>query len=121
VAIEIRILSGWDSDDGAGRRIEVTVSERGEPWEDPSENSRWFAGGDLARLKEHLRQLIDEKAARFMGQGSRECLVCSEVVPTASLEASFICRPCAAAEAEPAAGRPAGDRPHAAGGEGRQS
>jgi len=94
MAIEIRIESSWQTDDGEGRRIEVSTSEREHPGEDPSEDSRWFAGGDLEALKRHLIELVDRKADRFLGRESRECSRCSRVVPTDSNAAEFRCSDC---------------------------
>ena len=92
--IQIQIESSWDSDDGEGRTIEVTVSERTAPWEDPSEDSRWFAGGDLERLKSYLCRLVDRKAERFSGRDRRECRKCGRVVHTNDRTAEFHCRSC---------------------------
>ena len=95
MAIEIRIESSWQTDDGEGRTIEVTTSERTSPGEDPSEDSRWFAGGDLSELKRYLAELVDHKAERFLGRDRRECARCSRVVSTKSPEPKFVCESCA--------------------------
>jgi hypothetical protein len=95
MAIEIRIESSWETDDGEGRRIEVSTSERGHPGEDPSEDSQWFAGGDLAKLKRYLTDLVDRKAERFLGRDRRECTRCSRVVSTDSPKPRFLCEDCA--------------------------
>ena len=95
MAIEIRIESSWQTDDGEGRRIEVSTAEREHPGEDPSEDSRWFAGGDLEALKRYLGELVDQKAARFLGRDSRECSHCSRVVRTDSRKLEFHCADCA--------------------------
>ena len=79
MAIEIRIESSWQTDDGEGRTIEVSTLERDHPGEDPAEDSRWFAGGDLDALKRYLTELVDRKASRFLGRENRECTRCSRI------------------------------------------
>lgn len=96
MAIEIRVESSWDTDDGEGRTVEVSVSERDHPWEDPWENSCWFAGGDLEKLKRYLCQLIEEKAARFSGRDRRECLRCRKITRAESRAPDFYCAACRA-------------------------
>ena len=95
MAIEIRIESSWETDDGEGRSIEVSTSERGHPGEDPSEDSQWFAGGDLTELKRYLSDLVDRKAELFLGRNRRECARCSRVVNTDSPKSRFLCEDCA--------------------------
>jgi hypothetical protein len=94
MAIEIRIESSWETDDGEGRTIEVATLERGEPAEDPVEDSRWFAGGDLEALKRYLTELVDRKAFRFLGRDRRECPACSRVITTDSTATEFRCPDC---------------------------
>lgn len=94
MAIEIRIESSWQSDDGEGRSIEVSTSERSHPGEDPSEDSHWFAGGDLAELKRYLTELVDRKAEYFLGRDRRECDRCSRVIRTDSAAPGFLCGDC---------------------------
>jgi hypothetical protein len=79
MAIRIDIESSWETDDGEGRRVEVSVAERSHPGEDPLEDSYWFAGGDLERLKHFIGDLIDEKAELFLGRELRECARCRRV------------------------------------------
>ena len=97
MAIEIRVESSWDTDDGEGRTIEVSVAEREHPWEDVEESTHWFAGGDLERLKGFLCGLIDDKAARFVGAGRRECTACRQLLVTDSAkrtDAQLLCPSC---------------------------
>ena len=68
--IEIRVESSWDTDDGDGRTIEVTVTTRRHPSEDPTEDTRYFAAAESDELKQYLCDLIDEKAAFFVELGS---------------------------------------------------
>jgi len=96
MSIEIHVESSWETDDGEGRKVEVLVSERRNPWDDPREDSRWFAGGDLASLKRYLCRLIDERAESFLGRESRECTHCRRLVPTDSREPEFYCAGCLA-------------------------
>lgn len=96
MAIEIRIESSWDTDDGEGRSIEVTVCERRHPAEDPVEDTRYFAGGDLEALKRYLTNLLDRKAGSFHERSRRECERCGLVLETGSLDSSFLCAECAA-------------------------
>ena len=95
MAIEIRIESSWQTDDGEGHSIEVSTSERSHPGEDPSEDSRWFAGGDRGELKRYLTELVDRKAQCFLGRDRRECARCSRVVITDSPDPRFLCEDCA--------------------------
>ena len=96
MAIEIRVESYWDTDDGEGRAIEVTVCERRHPTEDPIEDTQYFAGGDLEALKRHLASLIEGKSKSFHGRHLRECSRCGRVRPSESTEAktSFLCSDC---------------------------
>lgn len=94
MAIEIRIESSWETHDGEGRTIEVATLERDHSGEDPAEDSRWFAGGDLDALKRHLIELVDRKANRFLGRDGRECTGCSRVITTNSTAAEFRCPDC---------------------------
>jgi hypothetical protein len=94
MAIEIRIESSWDTDDGDGRRVEVTVSERRDPAEDPLEDTRYFATGDLERVKQYVSHLIDRKSASFMAPMCRECVRCGRVVATNERSPTFRCESC---------------------------
>jgi hypothetical protein len=94
MAIEIRIESTWDTDDGQGRRVEVTVVERRHPAEDPLEHSRYFASGDVEDLKRYLSELIDRKATFFVGPKSRECSRCRTVQLTEERAAEVLCASC---------------------------
>jgi hypothetical protein len=96
MAIEIRIESTWDTDDGEGRRIEVTVAERERPSDDPLEGARYFASGDLEALKRFLQEIIDRKAALFMGPPRRECSRCGKVIDTGDGRSPFVCAACLA-------------------------
>jgi hypothetical protein len=94
MAIEIRIESAWDTDDGEGRRVEVSVAERERPSEDPLEGSRYFASGDVDALKRYLCDLIDRKASLFSGPRRRECGRCGKVVDTEDAGSRFVCGEC---------------------------
>ena len=96
MAIEIRIESAWDTDDGEGRRVEVSVAERESPSEDVLEGSRYFASGDVDVLKRYLCDLIDRKASLFAGPRRRECVRCGGVVDTEDPGPEFACRECEA-------------------------
>jgi hypothetical protein len=96
MAIEIRIESTWDTDDGEGRRIEVTVAERERPSDDPLEGTHYFASGDLDALKHFLTEVIDRKAAFFAGPPRRECSRCRSVVDTGDRGSPFVCAECLA-------------------------
>ena len=96
MAIEIRIESAWDTDDGEGRRVEVSVAERESPSEDVLEGSRYFASGDVDALKRYLCDLIDRKTSLFAGPRRRECLRCGKVVDTEEAGPEFACRECEA-------------------------
>jgi hypothetical protein len=84
MAIEIHIESSWDTDDGEGRKIEVSITERVHPGDDPVEDSYWFAGGNLEQLKVFIGQLIDDKTERFMGREVRECICCHRILSKGS-------------------------------------
>lgn len=94
MAIEIRIESTWDTDDGEGRSVEVSVSERERPSEDPLEGSRYFASGDVDALKSYLCEVLDRKSSLFLGPRRRECVRCGKVVETKDTGASFVCGAC---------------------------
>ena len=96
MAIEIRIESTWDTDDGEGRRVEVTVSERSHPSEDVLEHSRFFASGDTEALKRYLGNVIDEKASFFIEPDSRECVSCGRVVSSPERREEVVCGRCRA-------------------------
>jgi ribosomal protein S27AE len=95
MAIEIRIESTWDTDDGEGRRVEVSVSERERPSEDALEGSRYFASGDLEALKRYILEILDRKSALFVGPRRRECASCGSVVETDDTGERFVCGGCA--------------------------
>jgi hypothetical protein len=94
MAIEIRIESTWDTDDGEGRRVEVSVAERQRPSEDPLEGSRYFASGDVEALKRYLCELVDRKSSLFVGPRRRECGSCGKVVDTKDDASPFLCGDC---------------------------
>jgi protein-arginine kinase activator protein McsA len=94
MAIEIRIESSWDTDDGEGRTVEVTVCERAHPAEDPVEDTRYFAGGDREALKRYVFELVDAKWTSFHETRRRECAVCGNVFETSATEASVTCPDC---------------------------
>ena len=94
MAIEIRIESAWDTDDGEGRRVEVSVAERERPSEDPLEGSRYFASGDVDALKQYLCELVDRKSSLFVGPRRRECGGCGKVVDTEDDAIGFVCAEC---------------------------
>jgi hypothetical protein len=94
MAIEIRIESAWDTDDGEGRRVEVSVAERERPSEDVLEGSRYFASGDVDALKRYLCDLIDRKASLFAGPPRRECGKCGKVVDAEDAGPRFVCGEC---------------------------
>jgi hypothetical protein len=94
MAIEIRIESTWDTDDGEGRRVEVSVAERERPSEDPLEGSRYFASGDVEALKRYLCELLDRKSSLFVGPRRRECASCGKVVDTEDDAPRFHCADC---------------------------
>ncbi|MGH9319455.1 MAG: hypothetical protein ACRD21_28225 [Vicinamibacteria bacterium] len=94
MAIEIRIESTWDTDDGEGRRVEVTVAERRHPAEDPLEDTRYFASGDVETLKRYLCDLLDRKQPLFLGPPRRECGRCGNIVDTEDRVPEFLCENC---------------------------
>jgi len=64
--VAIHIESGWDTDDGEGRTVEVTVVERRLPSDDPLESTRYFSADDVDALKRYVLRLIDEKSSLFV-------------------------------------------------------
>jgi hypothetical protein len=95
MAIEIRIESAWDTDDGEGRRVEVSTAERERPSEDVLEASRYFATGDVDALKRYVCDLLDRKASLFAGPRRRECGRCGKVVDSEDEATGFVCGACA--------------------------
>ena len=97
MAIEIRIESSWDTDDGEGRKVEVSVVERLRPSDDPIEDSRFFASGDVESLKRYLSDLIDRRQRAFMPPHARECARCGKVrAAKDEARSEFICESCRA-------------------------
>ncbi|HSF18883.1 MAG TPA: hypothetical protein VLK65_25385 [Vicinamibacteria bacterium] len=94
MAIEIRLESSWDTDDGEGRTVEVSVTARRHPSEDPAEDSRYFASGDVEAIKRHLCELVDRRHGDFAGERQRECARCGRVSPTEARGPEFVCPSC---------------------------
>ena len=94
MSVEIRLESSWDTDDGEGRRVEITVCEHRHPSEDPREDSRFFASGDLQKIKRHLCELVDRHAAYFPDPDRRDCDGCGRLSATPSREESYLCPEC---------------------------
>ena len=95
MAIEIRIESSWDTDDGEGRRVEITVLQRNHPSEDPIEDTRYFASGDVEAIKNYLATLIDRKSRAFVDPDSRECTHCHRIVVETQVRSpAFVCEDC---------------------------
>lgn len=94
MAIEIRIESNWDTDDGEGRRVEVSVVERTRPSDDPVEDSRFFATGDIEALKRYVSELLDRRQRAFTPPRMRECLRCHRPRPTEETGDRFVCSDC---------------------------
>jgi hypothetical protein len=94
MAIEIRIESSWDIDDGEGRRVEVTVAGRERPEDDLLEHSRYFASGDVDKLSRYLSRLLEEKRSLFLDSDHRECERCGKVRSTDVRGTEFVCPDC---------------------------
>lgn len=92
--IEIRIESSWDTDDGEGRSIELRVTTRSTPHDDPTEDSRYFTANDLGAVKDYLAGLIDRHQDAFAGRERGECQGCHGVFIATELSPERLCRRC---------------------------
>ncbi len=92
--VEIRVECSWDTDDDEGRTVEVTTRVRHHPSEDPEEDTRHFAAGDLEQVKRYLCELVDRYRDAFVRPDRRECSQCGRVVATSSKKEPFTCEEC---------------------------
>ena len=114
--LEIRILADPDEDDGSGRTVEVRLTARPRPDEDPLEDSRLFAAGDRERIVAFVAEMLERHAAALPTPGLECCRRCDRALdPAAEGEERrpFVCRSCQRAAAR--GPRPAGS---GSGGEG---
>lgn len=92
--VEIRVECSWDTDDEEGRTVEVTTHVRHHPSEDPEEDTRYFAAGDLEQVKLHLCELVDRYRSAFVHPDRRECNHCGRVIATSNKHEPFVCEEC---------------------------
>lgn len=110
---EIRVLADPDEDDGAGRSVEVRLTMRPRPDEDPLEDSRLFASGDRDRIVAFVAEAMERHAALLPAPRLESCRRCERVLdPAAEGETRrpFVCGDCQRTAAGPAdsAGRNTG-------------
>lgn len=95
--LEIRVLADPEEDDGAGRAVEVRLTIRPRPDEDPLEDSRLFAAGDSERIVAFVAEALAQHAAALPDPRLESCHRCERVGdPAAEGEnrRPFICREC---------------------------
>lgn len=95
--LEIRIVADADEDDGSGRAIEVRLDARRRADEDPLEDSRSFASGDLAEVRAFVGRLLERNADALPSPARAACRRCDRVFdPAAESERRrpFVCREC---------------------------
>ena len=106
--LEIRILADPDEDDGAGRTVEVRLTARPRPDEDPLEDSRLFAAGDRERIVAFVAEMLERHAAALPAPPLECCRRCDRALdPKAEGDGRrpFVCRSCQQVARDP---RPAG-------------
>lgn len=111
---EIRILADPDDEEGAEQNVEVRLTVRPRPDEDPLEDSRLFVPGDRDRIIAFVAGALERHAALLPGPRLESCRRCERGLdPVAELETRrpFVCGDCqraAAATTLPAAGNGGG-------------
>ncbi len=104
MSLELLVLADPDDEDEAdpGRTVEVRVTARRRPEEDPLEDSRLFAAGDREEIVRHIAGLL-ERRRDALGDARMSCRRCEKVGdPEAEDEARrpFVCRDCQREAAE---------------------
>ena len=97
---EIRVLADPDEEDATGRTVEVRLTVRPRPDEDPLEDSRLFAAGDRKRIVAFVAEMLERHAAALPAPPLECCRRCDRALdPAAEGEGRrpFICRDCQAA------------------------
>ncbi|MDE2880598.1 MAG: MBL fold metallo-hydrolase [Acidobacteriota bacterium] len=95
--LEIRILADPDEDDGSGRTVEVRLTARPRPDEDPLEDSRLFAAGDRERIVAFVAEMLERHAAALPAPRLECCRRCDRALdPQAEGDGRrpFVCRRC---------------------------
>lgn len=133
--LEVRIVADADEDDGSGRAVEVRLTARRRADEDPVEDSRLFASGDLPEVLAAVEEFVERHRDALPEPRRCACRRCDRVFdPAAAAEDDggsaypaarrrpFVCRECreeALAAPAPGAGRSSPDAgaPNGAGAE----
>lgn len=95
--LEIRLVADPDEDDGSGRAVEVRLTARRRADEDPLEDSRSFAAGDLEEVLSFVRRLLEQGREALPSPALSACRRCDRVFdPAAECERRrpFVCRRC---------------------------
>lgn len=107
--LEVRIVADADEDDGSGRAVEVRLTARRRADEDPIEDSRLFAPGDLPEVLAAVEEFLERHREALPEPGKCACRRCERVFdPDAAAEAAvgpdadpaaarrrpFVCREC---------------------------
>lgn len=105
--LELRIVADADEDDGSGRAVEVRLTARRRAEEDPIEDSRLFAPGDLPEVLAAVEEFLERHRDALPEPRRCACRRCDRVFdPDAAEEAAdgadppaarrrpFVCRDC---------------------------
>ncbi len=95
--LEIRVLADPDEEDATGRAVEVRLTVRPRPDEDPLEDSRLFAAGDRERIVAFVAEMLERHAVALPAPRLECCRRCDRALdPAAEGEGRrpFICRDC---------------------------
>ena len=94
---EIRVLADPDEEDATGRTVEVRLTVRPRPDEDPLEDSRLFAAGDRERIVACVAEMLERHAGALPAPRLECCRRCDRALdPAAEGEGRrpFVCGDC---------------------------
>lgn len=103
--LELRIVADADEDDGGGRSVEVRLTARRRADEDPIEDSRLFAPGDLPEVLAAVGEFLERHRDALPEPRRCACRRCDRVFdpeaaevggadPAAARRRPFVCREC---------------------------
>ena len=132
--LELRIVADADEDDGSGRAVEVRLTARRRADEDPIEDSRLLAPGDLPEVLAAVEEFLERHREALPEPRRCACRRCDRVFdpeapaeagggdPAAARRRPFVCRGCRerALSAEAAKASPPPPAPGGANGPGAE-